>query len=238
MPEYRLTRRGLVLGATVALAGCVSSGSDQGPPGTTGSEPTGAGSTSTTAAPATTAGESGAACATWEGATTPYDSSDTPFFFDYDYVASWTPEELTNYSRGHFVRFTSPAVGEDDFTLTLRVSQSGTAFTAAERDEEVEYFLDFEAEPREVVGEVTYDGETLRVLGLADVGDYYQPGLSVFLPYGSGSDRRYYPVGSTLFGGLGVAEADRPACIAAAEAAQSAVIQSLAPNPETAFQPV
>lgn len=244
MSKYRMTRRQLVLGATAAtaaLTGCLGGGSsaetgdDPGDAATT--EPQTATPTDTPAPTTTTPSESTAFCAPWEGQTTPYDSAGTPFFFDYDYVETWTPEGITDYSGGHFVRFSSPPVGDDEFSLTLRVSQFDRAFTAAERDEEVEYFLNFEAEPREVVDEITYDGESLRVLGLAEEEvSYYQPGLSVLLPYGSGSERRYYPVGVVLFDGLSVPDGERQACIAAAEAAQSAVIESLTPNPDTTFE--
>ena len=248
MSTDRITRRQLVLGATAAtaaLTGCLGGGggteSDDDPAAATTTEPptaTPADTTPTTTSdPTATPGESTAFCAPWEGQTTPYDAAGTPFFFGYDYVGTWTPEGITDYSSGHFVRFSSPPVGEDEFSLTLRVSQFDTAFTPAERDEEIEYFLNFEAEPREVVDEITYDGESLPVLGLAEQEvSYYQPGLSVFLPYGSGNERRYYSVGVVLFDGLRVPDEERQACIAVAEAAQSAVIESLTPNPDTTFE--
>lgn len=189
-----------------------------------------------TAAPSTTASAAGV-CAPWGGAVTPYDTADTPFVFSYDHVETWTPGEVTSYSRGHLQRLTSPAVGDADFSLTMRISQtSSNPLTAAERDEEVDYWLNFENEPRVVVDEITYDGERLRVLGIADEETlFYRPGLTVFLPHGRGEDRRYYPVGVATFDGLGVDESEREACIAAVEAGQWTTISSLEPNPETTF---
>ncbi|WP_254279232.1 hypothetical protein [Haloarcula marina] len=251
MSGDRLTRRRLLLGATAAtaaLTGCLSgdggsgeTANNSGGTATTESQTATPAETSTpvttTSDPTTTLDESAGVCAPWEGQTTSYDAAGTPFFCTYDYVAAWTPGESTSHSRGHFIRFTSPPVGDDDFALTLRVSQDNVPLTAAERDDEIEFLTNLDTEPREVVDEVTYDGESRPVLGLAEgTYPYYQPGLSVFLPYGSGSDRRYYGVGAVLFSGLGVSDEARPACIAAAEAAQSAVVQSLAPNPETTFE--
>lgn len=251
MSRNHLTRRRLVLGATAAtaaLTGCLGGGTtDDGSEASPTSTPTSEPRTTTptaTATPAPTASdatatpaESVGTCAPWTGGTTPYEVAGTPFFFGWDHVSSWTPEGITQYSRGSFVRFISPSVGEDDFALTLRVSQDNVALTAAERDEEIEARLNFEAEPNEVVDEITYDGETVRVLGTVEEEyPFYQPGLAVFLPQGSGEDRRYYGVGAVLYDGMAVAEADQQACISAAEAAQSAVIQSLAPNPDTTFE--
>jgi len=257
--ENRPTRRGFLLGTTVAvtaLAGCIGAGDDgadgDGEAGaTTPSRTTTATLESTPAETATATAEptptgtatvaptpdesTAGVCSPWEGAATPFDTAGTPFVFTYDYVETWTPGEVSNYSQGHLQRLTSPAVGDADFSLTTRISQTtSTPLTATERDEEVEFRLNLESEPRTVVDEVTYAGETLRVLGLAEEAySFYQPGLTVFLPHGQGADRRYYPLGVATFDGLGVDESDREACIAAAEAAQWTIVESLEPNTAT-----
>lgn len=248
------TRRRLLLATAAALtttAGC--SGGTDGTGGADGGAGSGRTATPTatpaestatptntptaTEQPATeTPTEQASVCASWEGETTRYDVSGTPFIFSYEYVETWNPGEITEYSQGHLHRFTSPPVGANDVTMTLRVNQTNNPLTAAERDDEIDYFLNFESEPRVIVDEITYDGESLRVLGLPDEDiALYEPGYTVFLPHGSGADRRYYPVGTTVFGSLQVDDADRETCIAALDDAQWAMLTSFEPNPDTTF---
>ena len=225
------TRRRLLLATAAALtatAGCSGDGTGG------GDGDTGSGNTPT---PTATADDpTTPACASWQGAPTRYDASGTPFVFSYDYVETWNLSEISDDPRGHLQRLTSPPVGDNDVTMTVRISQSPTPLTVADRDEEIQYLLGLDSEPRVVVDELTYDGESLRVLGLheADV-SLYQPGYTVFLPHGTGAARRYYSVGTTAFGSVQVDDDDLEACVAAVDDAQSMVIASLEPNPATTF---
>lgn len=239
------TRRRFLLGtgaAMAGLAGCSGGGDDGGTddtadepdPSTGGGTPTGNGSQ--TATPDGSTDGSGPNCASLTGQPTAYDAADTPFVFTFDYVDSWTVQDPLEGPGGRNQGISSPTVRVDGETESagIRVAQRFEPLTAAGVEEEINSAVSGEYSPFEVVHEIAYAGETVRIVGFPDAE------LAVYrfwLPH----DGQYYPVEmDVLTSILRLDEQNRQVllCLDAIQTATETIRTSLRPNPETAIDSV
>jgi hypothetical protein len=114
----------------------------------------------------------------------------------------------------------------------FRIGQRFEALTADGVDTEIADMTGGDANPAEVVRELEYDGETVRLVGFPhnDLALF-----RLFLPHGSGGDRAYYPVeidGLTSI--LRIEDGERSLlCLSEIQAVTDRIVDSLRPNPES-----
>jgi hypothetical protein len=175
-------------------------------------------------------------CARLTGQPTAYDAAETPFVFTFDYVDSWTAVEPLEGPGGRSQAITSPTVtvdGEPE-SAGIRVGQRFEPLTATEVDGEIADAVAGDFSPFEVVYELEYAGETVRVVGLPDAE------LAVYrlwLPY----DGQYYPVEIEVLTSILRLDDDNRQellCLDAIQTATETVQTSLRPNPETTIESV
>lgn len=247
MSDRDLTRRRVLLG-TVALgatglAGCTGGdpggGGDAvgggGPPTATATStathtPTGTATPTETADPTPTSGWASGFCEPLTGSPTPFDVSETPYVYQFDYVDSWRVGEPIEQSNARYERLESPVLTSDEgeSSATIRVGQSLEGITAAEADEAYQAQLDRE-ESSGVAYEDEFGGETVRFVEFpnVDVNSYV-----AYLPYGDGKDR-YYGFSLVTFiegGGPGQNVSE---CTDAVNVATQTVRGSLTVNPDS-----
>jgi len=239
---HGVSRRKLLLGLTtttaVGLAGCSGGGSDADSSGDDESDDPSPGTVtaaSTEPDSASTPNDSpDPNCARLTGSQTPYDASGTPFVFSFDYVDSWTVEDPLLGPGGRTQGLSSPVVTVDGETESagLTVIQKFDPLTAAEVDKAVADNTSGQYNPAEVVHEQEFNGETVRVIGLADAAlPYYE----MWLPYGD-DEARYYPVSLQLLTSIIRLDGDnvaRELCLDATVDGAETVRRSLRVNPDS-----
>lgn len=247
MQSDRTTRRRVLLGAGAAMAGFAGcSGSDDNGSDTTGSD-SGDGSMSAGGEGTADAGGDGAAtpttgngpepnCTRLAGQPIPYGTASTPFVFTFEYVDSWTVGEPLEGPGGRNQSITSPTVTVDGEPegAGIRVAQRFEPLTASQVDEEIADAVSGDFSPFEVLHELEYAGETIRVVGFPDAE------LAVYrfwLPHGD----RYYPTEIDILTSILRLDEDGRQelfCLDAIQTATETVRTSLRPNPETTIDSV
>ncbi|MEF8977116.1 MAG: hypothetical protein V5A21_12895, partial [Halapricum sp.] len=168
--------------------------------------------------------------------------SGTPYVFAFDYPETWTVGDPIPGQSGRFQQITSPKVSVDGDarTATVRIGQSSPSLSTSEVEAEKDELMTREADPLAVVDEQAFDGETIEVLGLPDVPpSNYSPAYLLFLPYGSGGSREYYPTSIVTYSDIyGLEDEERDACNARIRTATETVRNSLQPNTETTIETV
>jgi hypothetical protein len=159
------------------------------------------------------------------------------YVFAFDYPETWTVGEPIPGQNGRFQQITSPAVpvDGDPRTATIRIGQSVPALSASEVEAEKDEQTTRDVDRLAVVDEQTFDGETVEVLGFPDVlPSDYPPAYILYLPYGSGSNRRYYRTSIVTYTDIfGLEDEETDTCNGHIRTAVETVRSSLRPNPET-----
>ena len=225
--------------AATGLAGCSGGGSDADSPANDDTGGTSPGTTAGTGGAGTPNDSPGPNCGRLTGSPTPYDVSDTPYVFGFDYVDSWTVDDPLEGPGGRIQGIASPMVSVDGSTESASVSvgQRFDPLTAAEVDEAVADRTSGDYAVAEVLDEQEFGGETVRFVGFADAAlPYYE----TWLPYGGG-DARYYPVTlelrTTIFR-LDDDNVARELCVDATVEGIETVRRSLRPNPDSTIDEV
>ncbi|MEF8870888.1 MAG: hypothetical protein V5A41_04590 [Haloarculaceae archaeon] len=248
MQRSETTRRLFLLGtgATVAaLAGCSGSDSDGGgedPDGESGpttdtGEPTATSEPSADDGSGTTPNNSPAPdCTRLTGQPTGYDAADTPFVFTFDYVDSWTVGTPLEGPGGRSQAVTSPIVSVDGEpeSAGIRVGQRFEPLTATQVDAEIADAVSGQYSPFEVVHELEYAGETVRIVGFpdAELGFY-----RLWLPH----EGQYYPVEIDVLSSIlrfNDQNEQELLCLDPIQTATETVRTSLRPNPATTIDSV
>jgi hypothetical protein len=260
----RQTRRRVLgtvgTGLAAGLAGCTSTneeaddggtggdgGAGEGSGGgtTTGDETTADGGSDGEATETTTAVPGQVDCSLVGGEGTPFEVSGTPFVFAFDYPDEYTPQDPVAGPNGRFQTFDSSTqrVGGEPEGVALRVGQTYETVSKAEVDEAIAESTDSEASPFAVLEELTYDGETLRVLGFSvlETDPTALPFYQFWAPHGESDDRAYYRTTMEAFSTLLEFDEDNVATPLCAETIRTAVGEMLAsvePNPDTTIAEV
>lgn len=221
-------------GGTRTPDGGGTDGGDGG--GTTSGD--GAGTATATPGGETTAGPGSGPdpnCARLTGSPATYDAAGTPFVFTFDYVDSWTLADPLEGPGGRSQGITSPVVtvdGEPE-SSGIRIGQRFEGVTAAAVDDWIADATAGASNPASVLYEQEYDGETVRVVGIA--AEESVPIYRLWLPHGPAGDRRYYRVEiDVLTSILRVGDDGTDLlCLEETLAATETVRESLRPNPDT-----
>jgi hypothetical protein len=229
--------------AMVGLAGCSGSddsgdgagGGGDGPDSTAnGSTP--AGGEGQTATPAKSDSETGPNCSLLAGDPTAFDAAGTPFVFTFDYVDAWTVQDPLEGPGGRSQGITSPVVRVDGEAESagVRIGQRFEPLTAAQVDDEIADAVSGDFSPFEVVYELDYADETVRVVGFPDAE------LAVYrfwLPH----DGLYYPVEVDVLSSILNRDEEGQQvllCLDEIQTMVETVRTTLRPNPETTIESV
>lgn len=239
MNGRNVTRRQVLAGAAgtgaTMLAGC--SGGDSIDGGADDEAGT------ATATPTTAAGPGSGPdpnCDRLLGSPTEYDAAGTPFVFTFDYVDTWTVQDPLEGPGGRSQGITSPRVTVDGEieSAGIRVGQRFEPLTATEVDEQIADATSGQYNPTEVLDAQEYDGETVRIIGIAAAESV--PIYRLWLPHGPAGERLYYPVEiDVLTSILRVGDDGTDLlCLEETLTATETVRGSLRPNPDTTIESV